>query len=305
VELRTVRYFVAVADAGSVNAAAQALHLTQPSLARQLHRLERRLGLTLLEPRGGRLVVTPAGRSFLPHARELLARADAATAAVAELAAGRLPSVRVAASSIVVTSIVAPYIAELGDSELCPTVITTDGGAVYDRLESDVDLVLAASPPTAGVDRLRLARLPIMAHARADHRLAARSVIELADLVSDPLVVAGMSSVIRRRLDAVLALEGLAPPVITEVDSTPVAQALAAAGHGIALLTDEPRFDLDPIPIMTADGTTLSIEVHAAWKPQHHAAPSIAALARRLHRATTARLDRTRHAATRRAESAA
>ncbi|HET9647410.1 MAG TPA: LysR family transcriptional regulator, partial [Microlunatus sp.] len=77
-ELRTLRYFVAVADAGSVNAAAQRLHLTQPSLARQLHRLERRLNLTLLEPQGGRLVLTSAGRAFLPHVRDLLAQADAA-----------------------------------------------------------------------------------------------------------------------------------------------------------------------------------------------------------------------------------
>jgi DNA-binding transcriptional LysR family regulator len=305
VELRTVRYFVAVADAGSVNAAAQVLHLTQPSLARQLHRLERRLDVALLEPRGGRLVLTSAGRSFLPHARELLARADAVSVAVAELAAGRLPSVRVAASSLVVTSVVAPYIAELGDSETCPAVITTGADAVYDRLDSDVDLALAASPPPVGLDRLRVARLPIMAHAPAGHRLAARDLIELDDLVEDALVVAGASPVIRRRLDASLSAAGLAPLAIVEVDSATLAQALAAAGRGIAVLTEEPRFDLVPIPIMAADGAPLSIEVYAAWKPRHHAAPVVAALARRLQRATVERLELAQAATARRSESAA
>ncbi|GAA3700473.1 hypothetical protein GCM10022204_16500 [Microlunatus aurantiacus] len=87
VELRTFRYFVAVADAGSVNAAAQALHLTQPSLARQLHRLERRLGLPLLELRGGRTVLTEVGHQFLPYARALLATADATQVAARLLAA--------------------------------------------------------------------------------------------------------------------------------------------------------------------------------------------------------------------------
>jgi DNA-binding transcriptional LysR family regulator len=85
-ELRTFRYFVAVADAGSVNAAAHTLHLTQPSLARQLRRLERRLGLPLLELRGGRTVLTDTGHRFLPHARELLAAADATLAVAVGLA---------------------------------------------------------------------------------------------------------------------------------------------------------------------------------------------------------------------------
>jgi DNA-binding transcriptional LysR family regulator len=89
VELRTFRYFVAVADAGSVNAAAQSLHLTQPSLARQLHRLERRLALPLLELRGGRTVLTGTGHQFLPYARALLATADA-TLVVAGLLAANL-----------------------------------------------------------------------------------------------------------------------------------------------------------------------------------------------------------------------
>jgi DNA-binding transcriptional LysR family regulator len=89
VELRTFRYFVAIADAGSVNAAAHALHLTQPSLARQLRRLERRLGLPLLELQGGRTVLTETGHRFLPHARELLSAAEA-TFAVATGLAGEL-----------------------------------------------------------------------------------------------------------------------------------------------------------------------------------------------------------------------
>lgn len=88
-ELRTVRYFVAVADAGSVNAAAHALHLTQPSLARQLHRLERRLALPLLELQGGRTVLTVIGHEFLPYARQLLAAADATLLAASTLAEGR------------------------------------------------------------------------------------------------------------------------------------------------------------------------------------------------------------------------
>ena len=77
-ELRTIGYFVAVADAGSVSAATHLTHVTQPSLSRQLRQLEKELGLELFTRRDGRLVLTPAGAQFLPAARELLGRADAA-----------------------------------------------------------------------------------------------------------------------------------------------------------------------------------------------------------------------------------
>ena len=82
-ELRTIGYFVAVADAGSVSAATQITHVTQPSLSRQLRQLEKELGLELFTRRDGRLVLAPAGRQFLPAARELLVRAEATRAAAA------------------------------------------------------------------------------------------------------------------------------------------------------------------------------------------------------------------------------
>ena len=84
-ELRTIGYFVAVADAGSVSAATQVTHVTQPSLSRQLRQLEKELGLELFARRDGRLVLTPAGRQFLPAARELVRALHAG-----EAAAGRL-----------------------------------------------------------------------------------------------------------------------------------------------------------------------------------------------------------------------
>ena len=96
-ELRTLRYLVAVAEAGSVNAAAHQLHLTQPSLARQLRRLERRLGLTLLELQGGRTVLTEVGHRFLPSVRGLLAAADQTLEVAVELGGDLHPETESAA----------------------------------------------------------------------------------------------------------------------------------------------------------------------------------------------------------------
>src|SRR5260370_38648635 len=81
-ELRHLRYFVAVAEEGSLTIAAQKrLHTAQPSLSRQIHDLELELGVQLLirGPRGGEL--TAAGRVFLDHARVALLQVEAASEA--------------------------------------------------------------------------------------------------------------------------------------------------------------------------------------------------------------------------------
>src|SRR6202022_1631020 len=77
-ELRHLRYFVAVAEAGSLTVAAQRkLHTSQPSLSRQIRDLEDEIGAQLLTRRARGIELTPAGRSFLDHARVVLSQVEA------------------------------------------------------------------------------------------------------------------------------------------------------------------------------------------------------------------------------------
>ena len=86
-ELRHLRYFVAVAEAGSLTVAAtRKLHTSQPSLSRQIRDLEGELGTPLLTRRARGVELTPAGRTFLDHARALLSQAEAASEAARRVA---------------------------------------------------------------------------------------------------------------------------------------------------------------------------------------------------------------------------
>jgi LysR family hca operon transcriptional activator len=81
-ELRHLRYFIAVAEAGNLTVAAETrLHTSQPSLSRQMRDLEQELGVTLMDRRSRGVELTPAGRIFLDHARMVLLQAEAAVEA--------------------------------------------------------------------------------------------------------------------------------------------------------------------------------------------------------------------------------
>src|SRR2546425_5292492 len=86
-ELRHFRYFVAVAEAGSLTVAAeQILHTSQPSLSRQIRDLEEEVGARLLTRRARGIELTPAGRAFLDHARSVLSQVEAAADAARRVA---------------------------------------------------------------------------------------------------------------------------------------------------------------------------------------------------------------------------
>src|SRR3979409_670786 len=87
-ELRSLRYFVAVADAGSLTVAAeQKLHTSQPSLSRQIRDLEQEVGVPLLNRGPQGIELTSAGKAFLDHARMALVQAEAAKEAALRAAA--------------------------------------------------------------------------------------------------------------------------------------------------------------------------------------------------------------------------
>lgn len=186
-ELRHLRYFVAVVSHGSFNRAAEILNLTQPPLSRQVKDLEEELGVTLLVRGSNSVKLTEAGELFYEEAREVLARADEA---VRRLHGETGKEVfRVGYTSSMATGIISTVLArfqactprvriELGDHSsremiemagegrldfvICPRVTVPNGIPGFHWIElsrSQPVLVLAARHPLAKLKRVPVARL--------------------------------------------------------------------------------------------------------------------------------------------------
>ena len=280
-DLRTLSYFTATVDSGSVSAAGDLVHVTQPALSRQLRGLERGLGITLFDRQSGRLVLSAAGEQFLPLARDLLARAAAAERAAAALAAGRLTTVRLAVPTTTLTDVLAPFLATLGPDDPVAIVRELDPPEAANSLRAGSDLAIVTRPPSAELASRPLAALPIWAYVRPDDEWAGREAVTIADLAGRTLVVMTPDFKPRALLDA--AFEAAARPYgdIIECTNAQVALALAASGRGVAVVSDDPRFDLVGARVIGPHGPVL-IQLYAAWNPKHHGAGVLASLADRL-----------------------
>jgi LysR family transcriptional regulator, cyn operon transcriptional activator len=109
-ELRHLRYFVTVADAGGVSRAAARLNISQPALSRQIRDLETELGVSLFDRRGRRLVLTGEGEDLLTRGRQLLTDADSFRERAGALRGGDTGIIRVGVAPLTLESLLPPFL---------------------------------------------------------------------------------------------------------------------------------------------------------------------------------------------------
>jgi DNA-binding transcriptional LysR family regulator len=186
VDLRLVRYFVAVADHRHFGRAATALRVAQPSLSRQIRRLEQQLGARLLDrtPQGSRL--TEAGEVFLPAAKALL---RSAARAAAETRAAAQPS-RITigyTAGLIVTPAVLEMRREHPDADVQVMHLAWDK-ARNALLDHRVDAVVTRLPfPTDQLHVTVLYEEPRVLVVPLTHRLAGKESITLDDIADEPM----------------------------------------------------------------------------------------------------------------------
>jgi LysR family hca operon transcriptional activator len=269
-ELRHLRYFVAVAEAGSLTVAArQRLHT---SLSRQIRDLESELGAQLLTRRARGIELTPAGRTFLEHARLVLTQVEEASEAARRVAHPRKPcftmgfltghELKWMPEALRILRDELPNIDVMVSSQYSP--LLADGVS-----KGKIDVAFLRRE--RGVPELAfrpLVKEPLMVILSSDHRLASLKAISPKDLVGETFVaVSNTAPVLRVVIDNYLKRSGVNITPDHEADHLSVGMSLIASTRGVGLL---PAYAQNFLPSSVTSrplkGDTPTIELVLGYK---------------------------------------
>ncbi|MDX3189934.1 LysR substrate-binding domain-containing protein [Streptomyces sp. MN03-5084-2B] len=280
--LRSLRYFLVVADELHFGRAAERLGIAQPPLSQRVKRLEAELGAKLFE-RGRRVSLTEAGEVLRAEARELLSRWDRMTALVAKADRGELDSLRAGVPPELPGRVLAAILTKFADE--CPAVrldlqeLTT---AEQARLLADRSLdagLLQLPVDVVGLELGPVVDTPLGVVLPRDSPLARRAGLSLADLAGEGLVHAPRAAA-PGSYDTLLRTcwdHGFRPAAIRHARNPEFVLGLVLAGHGVAFepaARKEPRVVWRPL-----EGEVLRARMAFAW-PSAAPHPQAAELAR-------------------------
>ena len=190
-ELRQLRYFVAVAEAGTISRAAEQIFLTQPALSRQIKALEEEIGQCLLERKAHSIELTPAGEIMLLEARDLLSRADHLIERVK--AAGIGIHLRIGYAPTLAAGLLSPAVESFRQTHPDARVDLFDRSTeeMLTGLKSgelDAVVTVKSADASALIDWTTLIRSPWRLAMGRGHPLAKRRSIEPRDLQGESLL---------------------------------------------------------------------------------------------------------------------
>lgn len=239
-ELRHLRYFVAIADAGTMARAAQQVFVTQSTLSHQLAQLEEELGCALFERIGRELRLSEAGRELLGHARGVLAQIEEGRQAVGRLREGVGGQLRVGVVHSFVTGLmpqVSAAFVRLHEGVRLQVVELTALDIETQVAEGALDLGVAFHPPAnGGVLGERLFDDTLVLAVPTGHALAQRRSVRFAQLDGVPLAMMGSRFATRRLLDGYFQRAGVRPRIVVEIDSVDALLQLVQLGAAAAFL---------------------------------------------------------------------
>jgi DNA-binding transcriptional LysR family regulator len=242
IEIRHLRYFVAVAEERGFRRAAARLHMSQPPLSHQIAQLEARVGCVLLARTRRSVELTPAGETFLAEARTVLADLDRAVQTARRVGAGQTGLVRVgfvgSAMYPIVPRIVRAFRAARPDVEVrLRELATTAQVAALHR--GGLDVGFARLPlDDEGLAVHPVVRERVVAALPEGHPLAALSRVSLARLAREPFILFPRAQApgFFDQLVSALAATGTTPSIVQEAPEMQTIVGLVAAGLGVSLV---------------------------------------------------------------------
>ncbi|MCW6507755.1 LysR substrate-binding domain-containing protein [Lichenifustis flavocetrariae] len=240
-ELRHLRYFVAVAEEGSVKLAAERrLHTAQPSLSRQIRNLEHEVGTQLLRRSARGVEMTDAGRVFLDHARLAIAQAHAAVEAARRIAQPAKPVFAIGFLVGHEGDCIPPTTSLLRNDLPGLEVRVFSGFSVdlaEDLLRGRLDVAFLRREPTSDLEFRHVLSEPLVAVLNAGHPLAARASVDPRDLAAETFIgISPVPRILREVVYGYLERVGVSVVPSFEIDNFAMAMSLVQANDGVALL---------------------------------------------------------------------
>jgi LysR family transcriptional regulator, hca operon transcriptional activator len=239
-ELRHLRYFVAVAEEGSLTLAAKRLHTSQPSLSRQVRDLEYRVGAELLSRSVRGVELTAAGKTFLDHARLALAQIDAAAEAARKAAQPAKKTFAIGFQTGHEMNWL-PQAMRLLRDELQNIEVTVSSDYSPDLAEALVrgrlDVAFLRAEPGYDLAYKVVDREPLIVLMPSDHRLTSRDAIHPREFVGEIFIGGSKKATVLRAVTVdYLRRCGLDIKLDHGVDNLAMAMSLVASTRGLALM---------------------------------------------------------------------
>lgn len=239
-ELRHLRYFVAIADAPTMAQAADQVFVTQSTLSHQLKQLEDELGCALFERIGRNLRLSDAGRELLGHARGVLSQVEEGRQAVARSRALASGTLKIGVIHSFVTGLMPQVCAAClkQHPQLRLEVQELTGPDIEARVaDGSLDVGLGFHPPShEGVMGQKLFEDDLVLAVPRKHALSAKASVKFAQLADVPLAMLGRRFATRRLLDGHFQRAGLRANIVLEIDSVDALQLVVEQGVAAAFL---------------------------------------------------------------------
>ena len=284
-EIRQLRYFVAVAESEHVTRAAEALRVAQPAISRQIRLLEQELRVELFVRRNKRLSLSPAGRELMRDARRILAEVGALRARAHHLSLGTGGTLRICYSEA------SAWIGQVPDAiriyrtarpGIDVALTPLEYPAQLDALESDsTDLAFLYGPPPNPHDFevLAVRHETLVLAMTATHRLANAPRIRLRDLTDEPFVwiARKKNNVYHAALLDACRAGGLTPYIVQETTSRATLLSLIASGLGVGFMLSS-IVDHNPpgLRFRKVADLNLCVTLSLCWR-RDHPAPAVRA----------------------------
>lgn len=244
-ELRHLRYFVAVAETGAFSRAAARLHITQPALWRQVRDLELELDVPLFERVGRRVRVTSAGESLLRRSREVLAGVQQLTVHAQAVRGGEVGRLSIGATPQVIQNVLAPFLTRYLKSRPGVDIHLVEEGGVraLGLVERGaVDLALAIRSGNDGLEGRLLFPVRVLTAVAPLHRLARRATIDITDLQDERVLLLRQGFGTREMFDGACRVAHVHVRVVLEAGDPQSLIALGEAGRGVAIVPSTVSF---------------------------------------------------------------